>query len=155
MRLYLGGYPGAGKTTLATSLVDYGWHYLGGFDSGYASGRIQSLLRASEDHPEFQYPKIVGEGGFLEKAPEFREFFDRVPFYKVWLTGSRENLYASRELRGDPKHLVKMNWIAMVDEHRYKIDWQQEIDMWHSNGERKTTPEVLAEILEGVARGEP
>jgi shikimate kinase len=154
VKVYLGGYPGAGKTTLAQWMAEQGWFLLGGFDSQIHTPRIVELLGAPEDHPAFQHSKVLGEGGFLERAPEFQSMFNRVGFYTVWLTGPREKLYESRRNRKDDPILVNMDWISMVDAQKCKVHWDQEINMWHEGGERKTGPEVLAEIMEGITRGE-
>ncbi len=73
--------------------------------------------------------------------------FDRVGFFPVWLTGSRERLYASRVARQDAPEHVRSNWIGLVNSHCRQIHWALEVDMWRPDGERKTGPEVMEEIL--------
>src|SRR3546814_8962837 len=102
VRIYLGGYPGAGKTTLAQHLEDQGWRWLP-FDQtpDLNWSRMHYLLNEPASHPEFNHPNVVGEGGFLDRAPEFQVMFERAEFFPVWLTGSYENLRATRVARND------------------------------------------------------
>jgi hypothetical protein len=153
MRLFLGGYPGAGKTTLARWLAQKGWHYLD-LDKDSPTSQVNQLIGRTEDALEFQYPRIVAEGGFLERAPEFQELFDRVGFRPVWLTGTYKCLHASRAGRGDTLSQLRDNWVALVDQYRYNIRWAAEIDMWYPDGTRKSHAIVTDEILKSVDRRE-
>lgn len=152
MRIYLGGYPGAGKSTLGQYLKDQGWHRLGGFDQtpDLNWSDVHYLLDQPADHPEFNHPRVFGEGGFLDKAPKFQAMFQRVGFFPVWLTGSYENLRATRVARGDNPGHLRADWMALVDSHRHKVRWAMEVDMWQPDGERKTSSQVMEEIIAGM-----
>jgi hypothetical protein len=147
VKIFLGGYPGAGKTTFSRWLQTQGWHCLD-FDLTSPT-RVLGLLKASADHPAFHHSPLVAEGGFLEEAPKFQEMFNRVGFTPIWLMGSKENLYASRRTRGDTESHLRADWINLVDTHRSKIQWRLEVDMWQG-AVRKTGPQVLAEILREI-----
>lgn len=151
MRIYLGGYPGSGKSTMAQYLKDQGWHHLA-FDQtpDLNWSPVHHLLTAPADHPEFNHPNIVGEGGFLDRAPDFQVMFTRAGFFPVWLTGSYENLLATRVARNDNPGHLRANWMNLVDSHRRKVQWATEVNMWHPDGSRKTPPEVMEEIARGM-----
>lgn len=146
MKIFLGGYPAVGKTTLASWLQYGGWHLLD-FDLTSPTSRVADLLDAPADHPDFNHEYIVAEGGFLDEAPRFQAMIERVGFFPVWLTGSRERLYESRIARKDDPAHVRDDWIGLVNTHRRHVRWGAQIDMWRPDGERKTGPEVLEEIV--------
>lgn len=147
-KIFLGGYPAVGKTTLSKWMETEGWRRL---DLDLTSpDRMPELLDAQDTHPAFLHPFIVAEGGFLEEAPRFQAMIQRIGFFPVWLTGSREHLYASRIARNDDPAHVRDDWIGLVRTHRRHVDWRLTVDMWRPDGERKTGPEVLEEILENV-----
>src|SRR3546814_20777949 len=99
------------------------------------------LLNEPASHPEFNHPNVVGEGGFLDRAPEFQVMFERAEFFPVWLTGSYENLRATRVARNDNPGHLQADWMGLVDSHRCTVRWALEVDMWHPDGTRKTQQE--------------
>jgi hypothetical protein len=107
---------------------------------------VDAVLSLPSDHPMFQQHKLVAEGGFLDKAPQFQEMFDRVGFTTVWCTGAPHQIRKSRIERGDPDTHLRVNWKRMVDEHTDQIRWDYTLVMWNEEGHRKSLDELTAEL---------
>lgn len=137
-RLFLGGYPGAGKTSLARWLGGQGWSVL------HLLPETDVLSLPLPPEP------LVAEGGFLGRAPLFSRFIHENGFTAVWLTGTKEQLTESRLGRMAPSdvrsHILRSDWIGLVDTWRHHVSWDHEIRMWNDAGNRKTPDEVLREI---------
>jgi hypothetical protein len=156
MRIFLGGYPGAGKTSLSQHLVlEHGWSRIDLDPKG--TPFVPELLFAPVGHPKFTQAPLVVEGGFLDRAPQYRDLVRRFNLTTFWLTGSRRDLQRSRLERGErwdnPDEILNTDWIGLVDRYRNVVPWNFEIQMWHLEGTRKTFEELVSEIhlcLEGA-----
>lgn len=154
--IFLGGPAGAGKTAVANYLYTQGWNSLD-MDKADKSNKVLELLDEPADHPAFQRRPLVVEGGFLEEAPRFQALISRLNMTTFWLTGSREQLIRSRLKRrafwDDRKHILNSDWIGLIEKYRVFVRWDYEIQMWHSDGTRKTFDQVRYEIESCVTRG--
>lgn len=153
--IFLGGPAGAGKTALTEHLTRHGWH---GLDmDGKGTNRVLELLDAPADHPSFQRRPLVVEGGFLEEAPRFRSLIERLGLTTFWLTGTKDQLTRSRLGRmaewDDRDHILRCDWIGMIERYRKVVPWDYEIKMWRSDGQRKTFDQVEYEILGCLVTG--
>lgn len=149
MRVFLGGYPGAGKTTLARFLEEQGWYSLD-MDQNGVNPMLQ-FLDAPRGHQVFAPEPLVVEGGFLQDADRFQEMIRRHDLTTFWLTGTEQQLIESRLQRNahwdDARNVRDAKWIGLVDRYAKQVHWDYTIPMWHPDGTRKTPDEVLYYIL--------
>lgn len=149
MRIFLGGYPGAGKTSFARYLSQLGWYSLD-MDRNGVNPDLQ-FLDVPQGHPAFAPEPLVVEGGFLQDAPRFQEMIRRHNLRTVWLTGTKEQLSESRLQRNaswdDPKSIKTSDWVGLVDRYRNQVHWDRTIRMWRDDGTRKTPEEVYSELF--------
>ena len=152
MRIFLGGYPGAGKTTVARYLSQLGWYSLD-MDQNGVNPDLQ-FLDVSQGHPAFAPEPLVVEGGFLQDAPRFRRMIRTHDLTSIWLTGTFEQLRDSRLQRNaswdDPRSIKTSDWIGLVDRYRNEVQWDRTIRMWWDDGTRKTLEEVYSELFTSV-----
>src|SRR5690606_1419581 len=148
LKIFLGGPAGAGKTSLTRFLIDNGWYGLDMDNKG--TNRVLELLDAPASHPAFQPRPLVIEGGFLDQAPRFQGLIERLGLTTFWLNGPRDKLIESRLQRraywDDVAAITRTNWIGLIEQHRVKVRWDYEIQMWHPDGTRKTFEQVVYEI---------
>lgn len=109
------------------------------------------LLDAPAGHEAFAHDPLVVEGGFLEDATRFQEMIRRHDLTAFWLTGNKDQLTESRLKRNSPwddrTHILRDDWIGMVDRYRSAVRWDYTIRMWDEDGRRKTLTSVTDEIL--------
>lgn len=153
MKIFTGGYPGAGKTTLARYLVrERGWCSLDMDQHG--TNPVLELLTAPTGHEAFAQEPLVVEGGFLHQATDFQRMIERHGLVTFWLTGTFEQLRDSRLARkapwDDPQSIVGGGWMKLVDTYASKVRWDHTIRMWDADGNRKTTEEIVKEILDAL-----
>lgn len=148
MKIFLGGYCGAGKTTLARYLAEQGWYSLD-MDQNGVNPMLQ-FLDAPKGHQVFAPEPLVVEGGFLQDADRFQEMILRHDLTSFWLTGTFEQLRDSRLQRNAPwdkkANIRGGDWIDLVDRYKTSVQWDYTISMWHPDGTRKTPEEVLSYI---------
>lgn len=155
--IFLGGPAGAGKTAVASYLYSQGWNSLD-MDKADKSNKVLELLDAPADHPAFQRRPLVVEGGFLEEAPRFQRLINRLELTTFWLTGTKGQLTKSRLQRrahwDNVEHIKSSDWLGLIEKYRVLVHWDYQIQMWHSDGKRKTFEEVTYEIESIVCTGE-
>lgn len=150
VRLFLGGYPGAGKTYMTHFLANHhGWNSLG-LDVGGYGNHVLRCLDLPETDPVFSRSPLVAEGGFLHEAPRFSEMIERVGFVTFWLTGTRKQLTESRLNRmahwESREHIIGSDWTKTVDLFADKVRWDFTISMWNDDNTRKSGDQVLTEM---------
>lgn len=137
-RIFLGGYPGAGKTSLARWMrEERGFFYV---DLDYSA--------RGWENPPVPRGHTVAEGGFLDNWNSVRTYLDDNRFFKVWCTGDEELLRSSRILRGDPMAHVQEPWKLLVDKYRDNLTWDLNVNMWDDQGNRKSFEHIYEHVLE-------
>lgn len=149
-RIFLGGFPGAGKTYLTRYLVqEKGWSSLD--MDGHGANPVLELLDSPEGHPAFAQDPLVVEGGFLQKAHEFQRMIDRHGLVTFWLFGTFAQLRDSRLSRmaswDDPASIRSGGWMELVESYASWVRWDHGVTMWNTDGTRKT-PESLSKEIE-------